>query len=867
MMQKVNLLYIKQRRLCLWKISLCLLFLLMPLSSYGQNIGGRVINAENEGLEGANVVLLDSAKHIVVYSIVDAEGHFQLNIPIKVSLATMKISFVGYKDQLIPMKDAKSNMLVKMVRNKFQLKEVKVKASKIRAFGDTLSYSVAAFKQGQDRKLADVIAKMPGLEVKPNGQIEYQGKAINKFYIEGLDLMGSQYGMANQNISVDKVKSVQVLQNHQPVKSLRGVSFSEQAALNIVLKDDAKDVLGGVVDLGLGYGDKYLYENRLMGMRFGRKSQMLMLYKDNNIGVDVSSELNVLTQSSKVLNNHEQENGLLSLMGIEHANIDRERYTFNSSHLVAGNWLKKINQTTDLRVQLSSLIDKENLQNEQTTSYLALENAPTVIEEQSVCNTRSQWKGSLTYQMNSLKTFIKNSLRAYADFNKSNGVMNYNGKATNVFVKPRKKSVTNDFNLSYTSSVGHVYELNSLLNYLYFPGKILTVNKGMESLNTSFFSSYNNLIYKIKLGKNYLNNEIGINYDRQHLAYKLDSVYQESSEPTYRLWQIYYKPSVALYLGQLRLSISSKINYLRCSFHSEKLHMVIDGQLNANWKWTATSSFSTVVSLEHKPFMIKDIVDLPIFVGYRTLVQNNGDDVMTKQWNMALVYQYTEPIKGLFLNIRPFLNRSEGNILYGSQLQDGIYNRIASDKTNTISNWGLMGRIAKSFSWAGMFLGFSANCQMRDYHVIVSEQQDKARMLSAILALDYSLRPIRQLSVEGKSELSYSLQNSDSKLSSAFGNCTTNWSHKLNCFVFLTDKWMLSINNLFFHSRDKSLGTNYFCDLAISYKFKRLELSLKSNNVMNTKLLKRRVLTDTMDYYSITYLRSRNLMLKCSLDI
>lgn len=867
MMLKEKLLCIKQRQPCLWRISLWLLFMFMSLSSYAQSMGGRVVNAENEGLEGANVVLLDSAKHIISYSIADAEGHFLLNTPPIINRATIKISFVGYKDQLIPMKDAKSDMLVKMVRNKFQLKEVKVKASKIRTIGDTLSYSVAAFKQGQDRKLADVIVKMPGLEVKPNGQIEYQGKAINKFYIEGLDLMGSQYGMANQNISVDKVKSVQVLQNHQPVKSLRGVSFSEQAALNIVLKDDAKDVLGGVVDLGEGYGDKYLYENRLMGMRFGRKNQMLILYKNNNIGVDVSSELNVLTQSSKVLNNQEQENGFLSLMGIEHANIDRERYTFNASHLVAGNWLKKINQTTDLRVQLSSLIDKENLQNEQTTSYLALENAPTVIEEQSVYNTRSQWKGSLTYQMNSLKTFIKNSLRAYADFNKSNGVMNYNGKATNVFVKPRKKSVTNDFSLSRTSSKGHVYELNSLLNYLYFPGKILTVNKGMESLNTSFFSSYNNLIYKIKLGKNNLNNEIGIYHDRQHLSCKLDSVCQENSVPTYRLWQIYYKPSVALYLGDLRLSISSKINYLRHSFHSEKSHMVIDGQLNVNWNWSASSSFSTVVSLWHKPFMIKDIVDLPIFVGYRTTVQNKGDDAMTKQWNMALGYQYTEPIKGLFLNIRPFWNRSEGNVLYGSQLQDGVYSQIASNTTNTITNWGLMWRIAKSFSWAGMFLGFSANCQMRDYHVLVSKQPDKARMASAMFILDYSLRPIRQLSVEGKSELSYSSQKSGSKIGEASECSTANWSHLLNCFVFLTDKLMLSINNQFYHSRDKSLGTSYFCDLAISYKLKRLELSLMGNNIMNTKQLKRRVLTDTMDYYSLTYLRSRNFVIKCSLDI
>lgn len=59
------------------------------------------------------------------------------------------------------------------------------------------------------------------------GTITYQGKQINKFYIEGLDLLGSKYSQASENISADKVKSVQVYERHQPVKLLRDVTFSD----------------------------------------------------------------------------------------------------------------------------------------------------------------------------------------------------------------------------------------------------------------------------------------------------------------------------------------------------------------------------------------------------------------------------------------------------------------------------------------------------------------------------------------------------------------------------------------------------------------------------------------------------------------
>ena len=172
---------------------------------------------------------------------------------------------------------SKNGQTIKMQEQAVALKEVKVTPQRIRAEGDTLTYSVAGFKQKQDRSIADVIAKMPGLEVQPNGSIKYQGKTINKFYIEGMDLLGGKYAMASENLSADKVKSVQVYENHQPVKALKNVQFSEQAALNLVLKDDAKNVWQGVVDMATGYGDDWLRDARWLEMVFGRKKQSISM--------------------------------------------------------------------------------------------------------------------------------------------------------------------------------------------------------------------------------------------------------------------------------------------------------------------------------------------------------------------------------------------------------------------------------------------------------------------------------------------------------------------------------------------------------------------------------------------------------------
>ncbi len=85
------------------------------------------------------------------------------------------------------------------------LKEVTVKADRIREQGDTITYNVGSFAQQQDRSISDVLKRMPGINVEQSGKIQYQGGVINKFYIEGSDLLGGKYGIATNGTSHEDV--------------------------------------------------------------------------------------------------------------------------------------------------------------------------------------------------------------------------------------------------------------------------------------------------------------------------------------------------------------------------------------------------------------------------------------------------------------------------------------------------------------------------------------------------------------------------------------------------------------------------------------------------------------------------------------
>lgn len=839
------------------------ILLITSLSMFAQTFTGKVKDRKGEPLVGASVVVTTEGNSTVTYCLTDGRGLYKLNIPEGNIPKNVTVSYIGFQKKTIPFSNLRDGMTIVLVDGDFKLKEVKVKAERIQNTGDTLTYSVAGFRQGQDRSIADVIAKMPGLEVKKDGKVEYQGKPISKFYIEGLDLMGRQYGVANQNISADKIKSVQVLENYQSVKSLRGVSFSEQAALNLVLKDDAKVVWTGTTDIGLGYGDDFLYDCRLMGMRFNKKYQTLMMYKNNNIGKQLDNE--VVDLAALLKGRTGTESGILSMMSVKTPALVENRYTFNQSHLIACNWLWKTGKESELRVQGNGFIDKTDIQDYKSSTYLTLADLPVIVEEQNVRNTRSEWKGEVNYQYNGDKSFIKNNLKGYIDFNKSVGTMIYNGQQTNMMVKPHKRNITEDFQMSHTTAKGNVYNVDSYWSYSYLPGQLLTIAGMTERLNLGFFSTQNDFRYNLKIGRQYLNNELGFNYDRQSIGVFMGDAAEQTN--VYGFLRMYWTPSMSFIFGKHKMDIKSMISYANQSYRdSRSNHLWIDPLISWNWKATVVSEFSASIGYKNTPLMGKGIYDTPIFTSYRTQRINRGETTATCSYYATAAYKYSNPVLGLFLNIRPTYNCIFGNILYESTLNGNVYTMTATNKEYSMQTVGVSGRISKTFGWAKTLIGLGASHNRTDYSLLVSDKVNDARMSITTATLDYSLRPARVLSVEGKSDVHFYNQKNRTNPSLSLGN-TTYWKHHLNLHVFPASRWMLSIKNELFHTNDKSIGTNYFLDFAISYKVKQWELSLTANNIIGTSEFERRILGNTIESYSITRLRPREILVKWSVDL
>lgn len=97
------------------------------------------------------------------------------------------------------------------------------------------------------------------------GQIKYQGQAINKFYIEGRYAGWSLWYVTN-TINPDDVGSVEVMENHQPIKALEDI-FLSNLQLIFVSKRMLKSRWVGTATLSATWMPSLLFRDGQVNLR------------------------------------------------------------------------------------------------------------------------------------------------------------------------------------------------------------------------------------------------------------------------------------------------------------------------------------------------------------------------------------------------------------------------------------------------------------------------------------------------------------------------------------------------------------------------------------------------------------------------
>ena len=272
--------------------TLMMTFLCLISVQAQESISGTVVDAEGGKPLAGVYVCAFSGDLMVTAAFTDDNGRFSLSRYQK-RPDRLSASFLGYALTETVLSQGQNSVLISMKRQNLELKEVSVTAPPIVKENDTTSYYVEAFRRDEDLTLKDVLVKLPGVEVNSKGTILHRGKPINKFYVEGIDMLAGRYSLVTENLDPRKIARIEVIENHQPVKALKGLTFSDRSAVNIVLKSDSKGEWLFSGDAAGGYMEdtSALAEGRLWLANFGKSRQSMMMLKGNNTGKTITDEL------------------------------------------------------------------------------------------------------------------------------------------------------------------------------------------------------------------------------------------------------------------------------------------------------------------------------------------------------------------------------------------------------------------------------------------------------------------------------------------------------------------------------------------------------------------------------------------------
>ncbi|MCG9794165.1 TonB-dependent receptor [Flavobacterium algicola] len=273
------------------KNSLALAFFLISIiaSSQSLKMEGVITDSNGHSLEMANVMAINlNTNAMDSYAITNDKGKYSLFLKASTSYS-ISISYLGMRSKIIEIVTAQENISrsISLEEGGIELDGVEiVREMPVSIKGDTIVYNADSFKSGTERKLEDILKKLPGVEVNSDGEVEVEGKKVSKLMVEGKDFFDGDTKLGIQNIPADAIDKIQVLRNFNEVGALKGVENNEESvAMNIKLKSGKKNFWFGDVTAGAGVAheeSRYLINPKLF--YYSPKYSINLITNFNNIG-------------------------------------------------------------------------------------------------------------------------------------------------------------------------------------------------------------------------------------------------------------------------------------------------------------------------------------------------------------------------------------------------------------------------------------------------------------------------------------------------------------------------------------------------------------------------------------------------------
>ena len=751
------------------------------------------------------------------------------------------------------------------------LEEVVVTAKKVERASDTISFYASTYAGKEDIVLEDVLRKMPGIEITGDGQIIYNGQWIKDFYVEGMDMLGGNYGVATKNIDVQDISAVQLIEDHQGIKLLQGRKRGDAPAINIKLKSTAKGAWASSVSAALGSQPHLARDISANLMTFRQKMQHITVLKTNDIGTDLRKEI----QAPSSIGSSVLGTGLILPGSVPIPDAYSYR---NDSYSASVNQLHKLSEDATLSFNVNYLYDDEARDAADVTTYLSESDSLSrhVISESNRASVRQHYIGGhLVYKLNSGKKYLNNNLSFSASLPAADGLVN---GAVDQRLSGHNISMDNTLAANYKRKNGAVADINWHLSYDDREGSLRVADAADDTLSQTvrqqvLMTDGSASILALTVPHVMFNLDAGFDARWQRAATALNTA-GGSGSGTQQILQIGASVSPRLLLHwnkfQWTVSVPVGVTYIHSSdgeWRYDRPLLSLNPYMALSYKPSSRVSIDlTAICGESMPQPLS-LMAQERYTNYRTVMANPNrvEAVMNRSLSSSLSASYTDVFNMFFGNFALIYAWSRDGISTAYSFTDDIIYYVLLPRTADQHTWQVSQSSSKGFFlWNSKISeSVSIGTTKGDYYVGDAVHEGRSDYLQA--SLSYTAEFAKWISFGTENSYSLSRPYTDGQ---AGGVTYHTFSSTASLGIWPVRQLRIAPSMQYYFNNYYDDGRhNVFLDCSLEYYWGRAVIFLRCANLLDNDTF-RRVTDNGITRYSSEYrLRGRTLMLGLRIKI
>ena len=851
---------------------LSLILLIFGANTLGQRFKGSIKDEAGKPIQ-AGISIMDNKSTDLVKELYQSneKGFFDFviqNSQDKILFKIRAMGFAVHSDSIInPKVDNTYLYEIKLKTESLELEEVIVRSTRqVVVKKDTIEYYPKSFLNGSERKVEDLIKKLPGMEVSENGAIKYFGKIVESVQLDGDDIFGDKYAIGTKNIAVETIEKVQAIDNFTVNPLLNGLVKSETVSLNLVLKK-TKTKYSADVNVGVANGIRDDLGVNILA--FNNRFKSFANVTHNNVGVNYWFYDYFNNSNGEGDNNIKNKiaekiipiSGFSNELNMDNANI-------NNSFTANYHFLVRLSQKLSLKTHLN--YSNEVLKKEEfNKSAFFTQNIVYDDYKQNVSSPINKELGCQLDYFISKKSYIvfesslhQENIQFNADvLQNQTAKINKSLFTTNNFwnnqfrytLRINKFSALQWKSTYTTNSINQNLALSSDLGNLIGDNQSITNKKEYFENQLLYFFAKNRLKLDASLVNNISQNPLKSNLTsngndvdnfKNDFIYKLTSFYGNiNALQTYKFLELKLGFKVASYTQQVTHFPENNL--------TEKQSIVGMPSFTILFTPSILHKINLSGKLDYLPVTSSNLFENNLLQDTRTIKKNEVNVNVQKSQQYNLTYRFNEPFSFFSTLIGTTITRDYNTYLSKINLDENYTTFTYFRSPTNIDNILLLLGVDKLLSALKLSVKYSSTFSIFNYKNVVNESEIRN---NESLSHNHSIFLKTGFSLPFSFENKFSYNNTQSFTDGQFNNKVVGWSDNLK-FIYKPNQLLLFSLNLNIINPNIEQNNLYrFLNFEFSLKPKKqtkiIEYRIIGKNLLNTTFYKT---TSTSDYVVSSY--------------